>query len=139
MPKRVKSQDETDAERNIPSSVPLVRQLLGEIRFLLRQVEGTEAEPVTTRPKRRTTPTPTDTPSRNRKVYRVLPLKQGQKWSSRLATLIPIERTAMDYLLLHDGASAAQIATETGMNGKSVESALWRLRKVHRFIRSVKA
>jgi hypothetical protein len=71
---------------------------------------------------------------RNRRVYRLI---KGRIAQSRLEALIPMEWAVFRHLREHPMVSAQQVAEATGMNGKSVESALYRLRAEHHLIESV--
>jgi hypothetical protein len=80
--------------------------------------------------------TASPTPRRFRTVYK--PIKRA---ASRkvLETLIPMEYRVWADLVEHPLSSNAEIEQRTGMPGKSVESAIYRLRRIHGIVESVDA
>lgn len=86
-------------------------------------------------------------PGDNRVTYRQTAIngKPGSKGRAAIVTaraktiaaLLPMEKTVWAYVAAHPAESARQIAAATNMNGKTVESALYRLRRLHGLVESV--
>jgi hypothetical protein len=122
------------------SQLPVLSALLRELRIFL----GLEVRP-TNRP---LPPVPLDNddddddepaPRRRRggsrkgrivvrKVYHpTLPSRQRER-TKALDSLIPMNRTTIDYVVKHPGSTTRQISEGTGLVLKTVESALYQLR-----------